>query len=100
MKKSYVYMVRFDWSVEDAEDIEITLFKRYDAAYAFYKKLISDEMNPDLSWVGEQAFNDDYSVKEGFELDCSDNGDLFWHVTDLENSFRYSRIDLIKTEVK
>lgn len=100
----YVYMVKFDWSVEDARDVEITLFNNYDDAYTFYKRLISDELNPDLSWVGEQAFNDDLTVKEGFELDCndddSDDENKFWHVCDLENGFRYSDIDLIRVEVK
>jgi len=100
----YIYMVKFDWSVEDAQDVEITLLKNFDDAYTFYKMLISDEMNPDLSWVGEQAFNDDQTVKEGFELYCSeeDSNDenKFWHVSDLENSWRYSNIDLIRKEVR
>lgn len=100
----HVYMVKFDWSVEDARDIEIILFKNYDDAYKLYKKLIADELNPDLSWVGEQAFNDDLTVKEGFELyssdDESNDENKCWHVYDLENSFRYSNIDLKRMEIR
>lgn len=100
----YVYMVKFDWSIDDDSNIDISLFKNYDDAYAFYKQLISDEMNPDLSWVGSDAFDEDGNVNDGYDLDYDDNNsnnsDVYWHVTDESNGWRYSRLDLMKVEVR
>ena len=48
-----VYIVKLDWSTEDGNDIELTVYGTYEKAYKKFKELISNEMNPDNSWVGE-----------------------------------------------
>lgn len=53
-----VYLVKLDWSTEDSNDVEITVCGTYEKAYAKFKELIADEMNPDNSWVGELKWKD------------------------------------------
>lgn len=55
-----VYIVKLDWSTEDSNDVELTVYGTYDKAYEKFKELIANEMNPDNSWVansnGKTAF--------------------------------------------
>lgn len=97
----YVYMVQFDWSTTDADGIETELFADYDKAYARYKEMIANELDPDLSWVGDQAFDENGELNEDYEFNEGDYGDdhLYWHVVDKNDYYRHSFIDLIKKEV-
>lgn len=99
---NYVYMVQFDWSMTDADGIEIELFADYDKAFARYKEMIANELDPNLSWVGDQAFNENGEINEDYELDEGDYGadHIYWHVVDNYDYYRHSFIDLIKKEVK
>lgn len=92
----YVYMVQFDWSTTDADGIETELFENYNDAYARYKEIITNELNPDLSWVGSEVFDENGNVNDGYDLD---EGNHYWHVVDKNDYYRHSFIDLIKKEI-
>lgn len=97
----YVYMVQFDWSTTDADGIETELVADYDKAYARYQEMIANELNPEMSWVGDEAFDENGEVNEDYELDEGDYGadHLYWHVVDKNDYYRHSFIDFIKKEV-
>lgn len=92
----YVYMLQFDWSTNDADGIETELFRNYDDAYTHYKKTIANELNPEMSWVGSEVFDENGNVNDGYELDKGKN---YWHVVDKNDYYRHSFIDLIKKEI-
>lgn len=99
----YVYLVTFKWSVEDDCGIGIKVFKTYQDARDYFDKLIEDEKNPDISWIGEEVFNEDGEVNEYFSLHSSISGNAdsrqYWHVYDDIYGFRYSEIDLFKEPI-
>lgn len=66
----YVYMVQLDWSTSDTDGLETELFENYHDAYACFKKRISDELNPEMSWVGE-VFDKNGKVQEDYEFEKS-----------------------------
>lgn len=97
----YVFLVIFDWSTEDESRVEIDVYKDYDKAKGNFKAIIDAELDPNLSWVGSEALFGG-QVNEGFELSTNldDVGgeefdDLYWEVSDENNSSRYSNIRLI-----
>ncbi len=98
-----VYMVQFDWSTTDSDGIETELYEYYNDAYNHFQELIANELNPDLSWVGDEVFDETGEVNENYELDidgdCTLKQDLSWHVVDKNDYYRHSFIDLIKKEV-
>ena len=98
----YVYMVQMDWSTSDTDGLETELFENYYDAYACFKKRISDELNPDMSWVGE-VFNKNGKVQEDYEFEKtsrpSQQTNLSWHITDKYDYYRHTFIDLIKKEL-
>ena len=51
MKK--VYVVVIDWSIAYDSGIEIFVFGTYEKSRKKYEEFISDELNPDNSWVGK-----------------------------------------------
>ena len=99
MKK--VYIVQFDWSTTDAEDIELFVYKKYDDAYDKFKELICNERNPEMSWVGDIEFDDEgYPADDDYEFEFEDNNscesEVYWHITDKNDwyiqSFIYLRV--------
>mgnify|MGYP001660193447 FL=1 len=44
-----VYLVKLDWSTEDSNDVELTVYSTYEKAYAKFIELIESEKNPDNS---------------------------------------------------
>lgn len=102
--KKYVYMVKFDWSVEDDCDVEIELFFNYEKALEKYDQIIADELNPNLSWVGSLAINSDGNVEDGYTLDKYGSRlkqeNLFWSCVMDDDSNFYSTIHLLKMEIK
>ncbi len=99
-----VYVVKFDWSTTDAEDVELFIFKRYSAAYDKFKELICNERNPEMSWVGDIEFDDDgYPTNDHYEFSFEDNNsdesEVWWHITDKDDYYRHSFIDLLVMEV-
>lgn len=100
----YVYMVQLDWSTTDTDGIESELFIKYGDAYARFKERISDELNPEKSWVGEEAFGKNGKANDGYVFDeygdAARKTDLSWHISDKYDYYRHSFIDLKKLEVK
>ena len=99
-----IFIVQFDWSTPDSGGIDIYAFNDYDKAYDKFKELLSDEMNPDTSWVGDIEFDDDgYPLDDHYEFDFEDNNscesEVWWHITDKSNWYQHSFIDLRVLEV-
>ena len=98
--KRTVYMVLFDWSTTDADSIETFLFYDYDAAYKKFKEIMSDECDPELSWVGKNALTGELEATEGYVLDYldrnTDETEVYFHVAEEGNYYNHSFIDLIK----
>lgn len=99
-----VYIVKFDWSTSDADDVELFIYKRYDDAYDKFKEIICNERNPEMSWVGDIEFDDDgYPVDDHYEFEFEDNNsnesEVYWRITDKNDYYQHSFIDLLVMEV-
>ncbi len=100
-----VYVIKFEWSTPDSGDVELFIYSTYDKAYDKFKELICSERNPEMSWVGDIEFDDDgYPVDEDrYECDFEDNNscesEVWWHITDMDDYYRHSFIDLLVKEV-
>lgn len=83
-----VYLVKLDWSTEDGNDVELTVFGTYEKAYAKFKELIESEKNPDNSWVGELEWKNGVPADDKIELDFldrrsdTDETECYWLITD------------------
>lgn len=99
--KNTIYVVMLEWTTEDGNGIDYYLYKSYSAAKEKYDRLIEDECDADISWVGSQVFDELGEVRDGFILECNtyitESGirDLFWRVSD-KYDCRYSNITLTK----
>lgn len=93
-----VYMITFEWSIEGGRDIDIELYSTYSKVLEKFNEMINNECNSELSWVGEEAFDENGNLNERFYLDTNTNiggeNELRWHVFDKIDSNRYSLIDL------
>lgn len=102
-KHKYIYLVMLEWLTEDGNGPEYYIYKSYTNAKIKYNKLIKDEMDAGISWVGSEAFDKYGNVNEGFHFKCSDKTnkeqDLFWEITDLNNPTRYTIVSLTKVEI-
>lgn len=102
-KNSYIYLVMLDWVTEDDDGIDYYLYKDYAAAKDKYKRLIEDENDADISWVGSEVFDENGNVNKGYHFECSEETDeeqnLCWKVADLHDSNRFSIITLAKVEI-
>ena len=100
---NYVYCVLFDWSVEDDAQIETYIFKNYEDAVKKFKKLIETERKPDMSWVGDEAFNSAGKLNKGYFhhefIDDSKGSDLYWQVGRYNEPCIYSFITLKKQQL-
>lgn len=103
VKKSYTYLVMLEWITEDDSGLDYYLYHDYTAAKNKYKRLIKDEKDADISWVGSEVFDKNGNVNEGFEVVSSkitrEEKNLSWKVTDTNNYNRYSLITLTKVEI-
>lgn len=101
-KQNHVCLVMLEWSTEDDAGVDYYLYHDYTAAKDKYERLIEDENDADISWVGSEVFDENGEVKEGFEFEYSEDTDeeknLCWKVTDKNNN-RYSIITLTKVEI-
>lgn len=98
-----VFMVVFDWSTTDNEDIEIKLFDSYEKALKHFNQTIKNEMDPEMSWVASEAFDKNGNIAEGFTLDsnCDEEGEhnLYWRVVDCYDYYRHDFLELRQVEV-
>lgn len=102
-KKPYTYLVMLEWSTEDDNGIDYYLYHDYKAAKNKYKRLIKDEKNDNISWIGSEVFNEKGEVNKGYSFKCSEKTNkkqnLCWEVSDLNDSKRFSIITLTKVEI-
>ncbi len=99
----YVYIVLFDWSTDDNSDVEAFVYKNYIDAVTKFKTIISDEMNTDLSWVKNAAFNSAGQLNKGFILneftDDTRDSDLYWHLVNYDNYNQHIFLNIQKKEI-
>ncbi|MDY4592377.1 MAG: hypothetical protein SO434_03135 [Eubacteriales bacterium] len=98
-----VYLVKLDWSTEDSNDVDIVVCSTYKKAYEKFKELISDEMNPQNSWVGELEWIEGVPQDDRIEFDFldqrndADETECYWLITDTWN---YGIHTFISIEIK
>ncbi|MCM1220788.1 MAG: hypothetical protein NC548_40485 [Lachnospiraceae bacterium] len=103
MKKK-VFIVQFDWAASDGKGIDLYVYENYGDAYDKFKELIRTERNSDNSWVGDVEFGDDgYPIDDRYEFEAEDNNscesEVYWHITDNNDWYKHSFIDLLVKEV-
>ena len=100
-----VYIVKLEWSTEDSNDTELTVYGSYDRAYAKFKDLIAEEMKPENSWVGDLGWKDDIPADDKIELDFldrrsdTDETECYWLITDTWNFGTHTYISIEIKEV-
>lgn len=84
-----IYNVVFNWATEDDSNTEINSYNSYEAAKNAFLTIIKDEMNPDVSWVGD-AFDENgqydrhrYELVSNAPFDDNRERELFWCLTDV-----------------
>lgn len=85
-EEKFVYMVQFDWSVEDNSGNDVYLYETYEKALEKYQSIIAGEMDPNMSWVGDQAFDKDGNVNEDYDFQSVDNPEAEHHSWYVENT--------------
>lgn len=102
-RNNSIYLVMLIWSTDEADGTDYYLYKNYDTAKNKYDRLIEDENDADISWIGSEVFNENGEVNKGYKLKCSEvtesEQDLYWNVEDEGNSKRYSYISLTKVKI-
>ena len=97
-RNNSVYLVMLIWSTDDDNGIDYNLYQNFETAKNIYERLIEDENDAEISWIGSEVFDENGEVNEGYNLDCSEETDeqhdLYWNVEDKNNSERYSLISL------
>lgn len=97
-----VFTVIFDWATDDDSDIDVYTYADYNAALSKYKSIIADELNPNLSWIGGEAFDENGSLNDGYDLSEQQSiigeTDLYWKVLD-NNGYRHSCVSLNVKEI-
>ena len=100
-----VYIVKLEWSTEDSNDTELTVYGSYDRAYAKFKNLIAKEMKPENSWVGDLEWKDGIPADDKIELDFldrrndADETECYWLITDTWNFGTHTFISIEIKEV-
>lgn len=69
VNKQYIYLITLDWATEDDKGFEFDICSTPKKAFEIFRKRIKAEQNPNKSWVGEEVFAEDGSVKESYILD-------------------------------
>lgn len=103
-----VYVIIYDWSISNADSsgIEVEVFGTYKKAYDRFNEIIANEKNPNMSWVGIDAVDEngdikeDYDFDEHIESDGTQEFDCWWNITDKNDWYRHVFLDLRVMEVK
>lgn len=99
----YVYFISFEWSTNDDKGFDFDICGSPETAFALFHKRINEELDPLLSWVGEEAFAEDGSVNKGYTLDALEDHTFSkpsrWCVSDDTNG-RFSDIYLKRVPLK
>ena len=101
--KSYVYMIEFDWSVEDGCDVETELFFDYEKALTRFDEIIKNEKTDDMSWVAD-VFKPNGTILKGYSVEEHGNRNkkenLYWSCVMDEYYMYHSIVQLKKIEIK
>lgn len=101
-----VFIVKFDWSTTDTDGTELFAYKNYSDAYDKFKKIICNERNPEMSWVGDIELDGDGNPLDSeryvFEFEDNNSGEseVYWHISERDNYYIHSFVDLLILEVK
>ena len=99
------YTIIFDWATEDASGIDVEVFDTYDKAVDRFHRIIEDENDNSISWVGD-AFDENGDLLEDYELDCNEQfadgeeHELWWHIERKNDWFLHDHLELRILEVK
>lgn len=82
MKK--IYLVVFQYSMEDKDGVETQAYNTYEKAVNRFNEIIVNEQTPDMSWAANAFENG--KVLHSYELDRSNFSDgaeheLWWYLT-------------------
>ncbi len=100
------YLVVFDWSADDCESVDIEVFDTFQKAFNRFNEIITNEKNPNVSWIGEYAVDangeikDDYEFEEHIETDGTDEFACWWNVTDKNDWYQHDFLSIQIKEVK
>lgn len=99
-----IYMVKFDWSTDDCQDVDIFLYDTYAKALKKFKEIIEQEKTPNFSWVADvldKDNNPDSEYEFDTNLDKADDGDdLWWNIDNYHNFYQHDFLSLKKVEVE
>lgn len=70
-KSNNIYLILFDWSTNDCDGIETFLYYHFEDALKKFNELIENECDPDMSWVGDEVFDENVDVNDGYDLECN-----------------------------
>lgn len=91
-----VYVVIFEWRCDYDHDARTFVFRKREDAIKKFRNIIADEMNPNLSWVGEIAFDECGNLQDCCDFD--EEKDELWAVYNRDNG-DYSVISVKEEEV-
>ena len=108
-KHDNVYMVKYEWSTDDDQGIDVELFKNYKDAVKRFNKIIENEKDPDISWASN-AFDGDEFDDENYELDYRStikkssmpnySDYMYWSISRRDDGNFYSTVILTKEQVQ
>lgn len=99
------YTIIFEWSTADCNDIEVEVFSTYEKAVERFNRIIEDESDNSISWVGD-AFDEDGELKENYTLECNEQftdgeeHELWWSIEKQNDWYYHDNLELRILEVK
>ena len=82
----------------DVGNAGLYVYGKYDGAYDKFKELIRNERDPEMSRVGNIEFEDGYPKDDHSEFEFEDNnsceGEVYWRITDKDDRYQHSFMDL------
>ena len=99
------YTIVFEWATDDAEGTDVEVFDTYEKAVDRFNKIIEDEHDNSISWVGD-AYDENGELLEDYELDCNEpftdneEHELWWHIEKKTDWYFHDNLELRILEVK
>ena len=100
-----VYMIVFEWSTEDAADVEVEVYGTYDKAVDRFNKIIESERDVSISWV-DDAWDENGKLLDNYDLDCNEpfadgeEHELWWNIECKNDWYLHDHLELRILEVK
>ena len=99
-----VYIVAFDYSADEPVHMhDVTVYIDPEIACRAFDSLVTNELNPNMSWVGSKAVIDGI-VQDGYGM-CTEVRKnehtlyKYWRVEDVNNHENYSEVVLRSQEL-